>query len=95
MKEKVGTELGKLIPAWAVKSGAKCACKDVAAKMDKMGVSGCIKHKDWIIAHLLAQDEHLIPALKFVPETLKRASASVLLGKAIRNARNARKASQA
>ena len=66
--EPVGTELSKLIPEWAKVNSKKCKCKDFAAKMDKWGVEGCIARKDQIIAHLIAQDEHLIPVLRMIPE---------------------------
>lgn len=87
MSEKVGTELGKLIPKWAIKSDTSCKCRDVAAKMDKWGVDGCIAKRDWIINHLIAQDEHLIPALKLIPKSAKKIVAARMLGKAIRAAR--------
>lgn len=82
----VGTELSKLIPEWAVSNSKKCKCKDFAAKMDRWGVEGCIARKDQIIAHLIAQDDHLIPVLKMIPESVKRVAACRILGKAIRNA---------
>ncbi len=83
----VGTELSKLIPEWAVSNSKNCKCKDFAAKMDRWGVEGCIARKDQIIAHLIAQDDHLIPVLKMIPESVKRVAACRILGKAIRNAR--------
>ena len=83
----VGTELSKLIPEWAVSNTKKCKCRDFAAKMDRWGVEGCIARRDQIIAHLLSQQEHLVPALKLVPESLKRVVAGRLVTTAIRNAR--------
>ena len=83
--EKVGSEMAKLIPAWAVKVGAGCRCKDFAAKMDKWGVEGCQRRRGVIVAHLLGQSEHLIPMLRAVPESMKRVVASRLLNTAIAN----------
>jgi len=85
--ELVGTELSKLIPEWATVNSKKCRCKDFAAKMDRWGVEGCIARKDQIIAHLIAQDEHLIPVLRMVPESVKRVAACRILGTALRNAK--------
>ena len=85
MKEKVGTELAALIPAWATQFNGKCPCRDFSKKMDSWGADGCEKRRDQIIAHLLSQQEHLIPALKLVPESLKRVIAGRLLTTAIRN----------
>ena len=85
--EPVGTELSKLIPRWAVKMGEGCGCKDMAKKMDKWGIEGCEQRFDQIVAHLLSQDEHLIPAVKMVPESLKRVVAGKLVAKAISNVR--------
>jgi hypothetical protein len=82
----VGTELSKLIPEWAVSNSKKCKCRDFAAKMDRWGVEGCIARKDQIVAHLIAQDDHLIPMLKMIPDSVKRVAACRILGKAIRNA---------
>ncbi len=89
MPEKVGTELGKLIPNWAVQSGKKCKCKDFAAKMDTWGADGCYARRDQIAAHLMAQSDHLIPAFKLIPESVRRITAYKLLGKAIRNSKKA------
>ena len=89
--EPVGTELAKLIPDWAVQFKGGCGCKDMAAKMDRWGVSGCIERSDQIIAHLLSQGEHLVPVLRMVPAPMKRVAAKRLLNRAISNA--AKKAS--
>jgi len=89
--EPVGTELAKLIPDWAVQFKGGCGCKDMAAKMDRWGVAGCIERSDQIIAHLLSQGEHLVPVLRMVPASMKRVAAKRLLNRAISNA--AKKAS--
>ena len=86
-KNGVGTELSKLIPKWAVKSGAQCNCRNVAAKMDRYGIKWCEDNRNQIITHLMEQDEHLIPAFKLVPEAMKKIAAERLLNKAIKNAR--------
>ncbi len=85
----VGTELSKLIPKWATQFDGACGCKDFAKKMDSWGVSGCEARKDSIVAHLLSQSDHLIPAFRLIPEAGKRVAANLLLNKAIRNARKA------
>ncbi len=89
MSEKVGTELGKLIPEWAVQSGKSCSCKDFAAKMDSWGADGCYARRNQIAAHLMAQSELLIPAFKFIPASVKKITAYKLLGKAIANSKKA------
>ncbi len=83
----VGTELSKLIPKWATQFDGACGCKDFAKKMDSWGVSGCEARKDSIVAHLLSQSDHLIPAFKLVPEAIKKVVAERLLRKAITNAK--------
>ncbi len=86
MPEKVGTELAKLIPDWAVQFKGGCGCKDMQKKMDKWGVDGCTARVNQITAHLVAQSDKLIPAFKLIPEPVRRIAAVKLLKKAIRNA---------
>ena len=83
----VGTELSKLIPEWAVQFKDGCGCKDVAKKMDDRGVSWCELNKSSIVAHLMAQSDHLIPAFGLVPDAVKKVVATRLLNKAIRAAK--------
>ncbi len=83
----VGTELSKLIPKWATQFNGECKCKDVADKMDRRGIDWCEINKDQIVAHLLSQSDHLIPAFKLVPEAIKKVVAERLLRKAITNAK--------
>ena len=87
MSEKVGTELSKLIPDWAVQFKDGCGCKDMVRHMDKWGIDGCIEKKDLIVAHLLSQSDRLIPALKILPESVKKMGALKLLKRAIINAK--------
>ncbi len=89
MKEKVGSQLESLIPDWAVKNKSGCGCSDMAARMDKYGINWCEDNKNTIVAHLMAQSEHLIPAFKLVPKTMKKLIAEQLVNKAIENARKA------
>jgi len=89
--EPVGTELSNLIPDWAIQFKEGCGCKDFAKKMDRWGVAGCIERSDQIVAHLLSQEEHLLPMLRMVPAAMKRMAAKRLLNRAISNA--AKKAS--
>lgn len=86
---KVGTELSKLIPDWAVKNKSSCGCSDMAARMDKYGINWCEDNKNTIVAHLMSQSEHLIPPFKFVPAAMKKIIAEQLVNKAIENARKA------
>lgn len=86
-KEKVGTELAKLIPEWAVQFKGGCGCKDMAKKMDRMGADECYARRGEIVAHLLSQSDHLIPAFRLVPNSMKKVVAGRLLNKAIRNAK--------
>ena len=83
----VGTEMSKLIPDWATQFKGKCSCKDTAKKWDSYGVDWCERNRDMIIAHLLSQSEHLIPAFRLVPDSMKKVVAGRLLNKAIRSAR--------
>ncbi len=87
-RKLVGTELARMIPDWAVQFKGGCGCKDMQKKMDSWGPDGCEKRRDQIVAHLLSQSVHLIPAFKFVPETAKRVLAGKMLALAIRNARS-------
>ena len=86
---KAGTELSKLIPDWAVKNKSSCGCSDMATKMDRYGINWCEDNKNTIVAHLMSQSEHLIPAFKLVPNKMKKLVAEQLLNKAIENARKA------
>lgn len=81
----VGTELGKLIPAWATNAGKGCKCSDFSLRMDRWGVSGCMTRSEVIIKHLMSQDEHLVPILRLLPVMVKKATAGQLLNKAIAN----------
>ena len=83
----VGTELAKQIPDWAVQFKGGCGCKDMQKKMDRWGPDGCYERRHQIIAHLVGQSDHLIPAFKLVPDSVKRVIAGRMLNKAIRNAR--------
>jgi hypothetical protein len=87
MSEKVGTELSKLIPDWAVQFKAGCGCKNMVNHMDKWGVEGCIKNKNFILAHLMSQSDRLIPVFRMVPDSIKKIGAQKLLKKAIMNAK--------
>jgi hypothetical protein len=83
----VGTELSKLIPDWAVKMNTGCGCKNVAKKWDQYGIDWCERNRTKLVAHLMSQSEHLIPAFKLVPDAMKKVAAERLLNKAIKNAR--------
>ena len=83
----VGTELAKQIPKWAVQFKGGCGCKDMQKKMDRWGPDGCYARRHQIVAHLLTQSEHLIPAFQLVPDAVKRIVAQRMLNKAIRTAR--------
>jgi hypothetical protein len=85
----VGHELGLLIPKWVVQSNSQCKCSDMATKMDRYGIVWCEDNKNTIVAHLMSQSEHLIPAFKLVPKTMKKLVAEQLVSKAIENARKA------
>jgi hypothetical protein len=86
-RDGVGTELAKQIPEWAVQFKGKCNCKDMQVKMDKWGPDGCYERRNMIVAHLVGQSEHLIPAFQLVPDSIKRVIAGRMLNKAIRAAR--------
>ncbi len=87
----VGTELSKLIPDWAVQFKGGCGCNDMAKKMDDRGIDWCELNRASVIAHLMSQSDKLIPAFRIasglVPEAVKRAIATKLLNKAMRNAK--------
>jgi hypothetical protein len=85
----VGHQLGLLIPKWVVQSSSQCKCSDMAAKMDQYGIKWCEDNRNTIVAHLMSQSEHLIPAFKLVPNKMKKLVAEQLLNKAIENARKA------
>jgi hypothetical protein len=85
--EKVGSEMAKLIPEWAIKSREGCECSDWTFKMDKWGVEGCERHRRSILSHLVLQSDKLIPLLAAMPQGLRVAGAKSLLNMAIRNAK--------
>ncbi len=87
MREPVGTELSSLIPDWAVANSKGCGCRNYAKKMDRWGLSGCEANRKAIVKHLTQQSDNLIPLFRNVPEALKRAIATRLLNKAMRNAK--------
>ena len=91
MKAKVGTELSKLIPAWAVNAKKGCSCRDLAMKMDRWGVAGCEARRKDIVGHLTNQSDKLIPAFRvasgLLPVAAKKVLATSLLNVAIRNAK--------
>ena len=84
----VGTELSKLIPSWAVQFKKGCGCKDMQKKMDRWGPDGCEAREDEIVAHLLSQSEHLIPAFKMMPGAMCKVIATRMVRHAIRQARS-------
>ena len=83
----VGTELGKLLPKWALKKNRSCRCSETAADLDENGIKWCEDNFDSLILHLLNQSEHLIPVFRMVPTSGRRAIAESLVKKAIRNAK--------
>ncbi len=83
----VGTELSKLIPDWATQFKGKCSCKDTAKKWDSYGVDWCERNRESLVNHLMSQEKHLSSLFRLVPETLKRATASAMINRAIRKAR--------
>jgi len=83
----VGTELGKLLPKWALKKNRSCRCSETAAELDQNGVKWCEDNFDLISAHLVRQSEHLIPAFRVVPASGRQAIAERLVRKAIKNAK--------
>ena len=85
LHDKPGTALASIIPNWAVDVKKGCACRDMAKKMDRWGVKGCIAHYDAIVDHLLTKgSDALIPMLSVAPAALKKAGAKRLLNKAIK-----------
>ena len=84
--ERVGTELSKLIPDWAVKDRSGCDCKSWINKMDRYGAKWCEANRPAIIEHLVRSKEHLIPAFRSLPDAVCRVVAGRLLNHAIRSA---------
>lgn len=82
--EAVGSELAKLIPAWATSDTSGCSCKSWVKKMDRWGVSGCEANRDAIVNHLVKQKKYLVGPLRLVPDAVAKAGATKLLDKAIR-----------
>lgn len=80
----VGSELAKLIPAWATSDTSGCGCKSWIKKMDRWGISGCEANEEQIIEHLVGQKRYLTPPLNMMPVAVARAGAKALLAKAIK-----------
>jgi hypothetical protein len=84
---KIGSELAKLIPEWAVKDKSGCDCKSWVRKMNNWGEFGVKMNREAIITRLTSQRKRLIPLLQVVPEPLVRIAAGKLLDQAIANAK--------
>ena len=82
----VGTELGKLLPKWALKKNRSCRCSETANELDENGIKWCEDNFDQIVLHLTHQSEHLILAFRLVPASGRRAIAEQLVKQAIKNA---------
>ena len=83
-KNKPGSALEYIIPHWVVANKGGCGCKDYAKKMDLWGTEGCISRRQDIVAHLLSQEDVLIPMLKLIPYIGKEVIARSLVDRAIR-----------
>lgn len=83
----VGTELRKLLPGWIVSSKKSCSCDSAAEKLDRYGVAWCEQNTDQIVQYLVDQSEHLIPPFRVVPASGRKAVATQLVKKAIKNAK--------
>lgn len=81
---KPGSALASLIPEWAIDGKKGCKCRDMAAKMDRWGIEGCLLNRQTIINHLVRESSvKLIPILKLAPMALRRAGANRLFDRAI------------
>ena len=61
----------------------------MAAKMDRWGAVGCERRMNGIVAHLMEQSNHLVPALRMVPDRAKKMVAEKMVRTAIKRAREA------
>jgi uncharacterized protein YceH (UPF0502 family) len=59
---KIGSELAKLIPEWAVKDKSGCDCKSWVRKMNNWGEFGVKMNREAIITHLTTQEAHTPPS---------------------------------
>lgn len=84
-KEPVGTILKEIIPSVFESKG--CACKKTAEWMDRIGVEGCIAHREKIVDKLMRHARKK-KVLSLVPDSLKRSVANMWLSKAIERASN-------
>lgn len=82
-KRGPGTVLADMIPDWAVQFTSGCGCKNMQRKMDNWGVEGCRQNIDFLVNHLLSQDEMLIPPFRMLPKSAKAIVAKQLVKHAI------------
>ena len=82
----VGTELGKLIPAWLAKQSQGCGCNNWKNKCDAWGIEKCKANKSVIIKRLVDQRHMLPKAMQMLPPPALKAGATLLVEKAIANA---------
>lgn len=85
-KDKPGTALASLIPAWAVQNKSGCGCKDMQDRMDRFGTDRCRTSNEYekIVQHLVQQSDKLIPMLRGIPASLRERGARRLLDKALK-----------
>ena len=86
---KVGTELRSIIPRYL--KTKSCKCEDIAAWMDRIGISGVQKNREKIIEHLVAQAKKL--SVGMAPRSLTEKVASKWLDQAIEQAESKMQAS--
>lgn len=99
-QEPVGSMLAKRIEGLiGVKGGSGCNCRDLAAKMDAWGISGCQLRRTEIVTALTSNRDMLVNAMReragiavgflasLVPAAVLTEGANWLLDKAIEDAR--------
>ena len=86
-KNSPGAALESLIPEWAVEQDkSNCGCNNMKKAMNNWGTERCKKKREYLVRHLMSQNEMLIPALKKLPAPIKKLAAGAMVDKAIRMA---------
>ncbi len=84
-KNRPGDALESLIPEWAVEMDkSNCGCHNMKKAMNQWGTKMCEKKRDYLVRHLLSQEEHLVKPLRYLPQSVKEAAARRLVDKAIK-----------
>lgn len=85
--EGPGTELEKILKGFQIRKLAKCQCEQIKCRMNEAGPDGCEERLDVFAGEILAEARRR--SWWFSGTRLADATARMLIGRAIRNSREA------